>query len=290
VDVLRPWWDRDGLIAILSGGAAIDLHGDRGDLAAAIEVHRDVVETVGRVWELSIFQAQIRLNALLLGQIANEAARSGRDQRAALADRGPQLVASAVAAADAGASRGAGYRGPESEAWLARLHAEHARLQWLAGSVTTPEPLIDAWRASTDAFLGFGHVYEVARSQARLAAVLAAAGRTADAAAAATASRAAAERLGSEPLLRELTALGAAPQRTGSRRPPAERLDTALTVRERDVLALVAQGRSNKEIGQSLFISTKTASVHVSNILAKLGASGRTEAVTLARRRGDLTD
>ena len=53
---------------------------------------------------------------------------------------------------------------------------------------------------------------------------------------------------------------------------------------------LVAQGRSNKEIGQQLFISTKTASVHVSNILAKLGASGRTEAVALARRSGDLTD
>jgi DNA-binding CsgD family transcriptional regulator len=289
LDVLRPWWDRDGLIGILCGGAAIDLHGDAADLQTAIEVHRDVVETVGRIWESSMFQAQIRLNALLLGQIGNEAARVGRTQRAALAELGPALVATAVAAADAGASRGAGYRGPESEAWLARLHAEDARLRWLAGEVTSPDPLVDAWRASADAFAAFGHVYETARSQARLAAVLAAAGRTAEASAAADASRAVAQRLGSQPLLRELSALGSV-SAPPSRRAPAERLDTALTAREREVLALVAQGLSNKEIGQSLFISTKTASVHVSNILAKLGASGRTEAVTLARRRGDLTD
>jgi DNA-binding NarL/FixJ family response regulator len=51
---------------------------------------------------------------------------------------------------------------------------------------------------------------------------------------------------------------------------------------------LVAQGRSNAEIGRQLFISTKTVSVHVSNILAKLGASGRTEAASLARGLGLL--
>ena len=61
-----------------------------------------------------------------------------------------------------------------------------------------------------------------------------------------------------------------------------------LTPREAEVLALVAEGASNREVGQRLFISTKTASVHVSNILAKLGAHSRTEAVSLARRRGLL--
>jgi hypothetical protein len=49
-------------------------------------------------------------------------------------------------------------------------------------------------------------------------------------------------------------------------------------------------GRSNKQIGEHLFISAKTVSVHVSNILAKLGAAGRTEAAAEARRRGLLTD
>jgi DNA-binding NarL/FixJ family response regulator len=57
-----------------------------------------------------------------------------------------------------------------------------------------------------------------------------------------------------------------------------------LTSREVEVLTLVAQGRSNGEIGRALYISTKTASVHVSNILAKLGARSRTEAATIALR------
>ncbi|MFZ0140098.1 MAG: helix-turn-helix transcriptional regulator, partial [Aeromicrobium sp.] len=51
---------------------------------------------------------------------------------------------------------------------------------------------------------------------------------------------------------------------------------TVLTPREREVLTLVSAGRSNGEIATQLFISTKTASVHVSNILAKLGAAGHT--------------
>jgi len=65
------------------------------------------------------------------------------------------------------------------------------------------------------------------------------------------------------------------------------RLD-ALTPREREILGLVALGRSNRQIGTQLFISAKTASVHVSNILAKLGVAGRGEAVAVARERGLL--
>ncbi|MEE4421402.1 MULTISPECIES: helix-turn-helix transcriptional regulator [Streptomyces] len=57
-----------------------------------------------------------------------------------------------------------------------------------------------------------------------------------------------------------------------------------LTPRERDVLRLVADGRSNRQIADALFISPKTASVHVSNILAKLGVSGRGEAGAVAHR------
>jgi DNA-binding NarL/FixJ family response regulator len=76
---------------------------------------------------------------------------------------------------------------------------------------------------------------------------------------------------------------------TTTSRPTRSATDDSLTPREAEVLALVAAGRSNGEIAGQLFISTKTVSVHVSNILAKLGAASRTEAVALAGRRGLLS-
>jgi DNA-binding NarL/FixJ family response regulator len=59
-----------------------------------------------------------------------------------------------------------------------------------------------------------------------------------------------------------------------------------LTTREREVLGLLADGRTNREIASELFISPKTASVHVTNILAKLGVQRRVEAAGLAIRLG----
>jgi predicted ATPase/DNA-binding CsgD family transcriptional regulator len=68
--------------------------------------------------------------------------------------------------------------------------------------------------------------------------------------------------------------------------PPDPLARFGLTEREREVLSLLAAGQSNPQIGRALFISTKTASVHVSNILAKLGVSGRGEAAAVAHRLG----
>jgi DNA-binding NarL/FixJ family response regulator len=64
--------------------------------------------------------------------------------------------------------------------------------------------------------------------------------------------------------------------------------DPGLTSRELEVLRLVAVGQSNREIAAALVISPKTASVHVSNILAKLGAATRTEAAVKAHELGVL--
>jgi DNA-binding NarL/FixJ family response regulator len=58
-----------------------------------------------------------------------------------------------------------------------------------------------------------------------------------------------------------------------------------LTEREHQVLALVAQGATNRQIGASLYMAEKTASVHVSRILAKLGVSSRTQAAAVAHRQ-----
>jgi DNA-binding NarL/FixJ family response regulator len=57
-----------------------------------------------------------------------------------------------------------------------------------------------------------------------------------------------------------------------------------LTPRERQVLALIAEGATNRQIGASLYMAEKTASVHVSRILAKLGVHSRTQAAAVAHR------
>jgi DNA-binding CsgD family transcriptional regulator len=101
------------------------------------------------------------------------------------------------------------------------------------------------------------------------------------------AAAATAAALGARPVLDEIGALarrgridlGAAPD-------PAAADDLDLTARERDVLRLIAAGRTNREIGAELFISPKTASVHVSRILRKLHVRGRVEAAAVAHRRG----
>ena len=84
------------------------------------------------------------------------------------------------------------------------------------------------------------------------------------------------------PLLSELTAGGSTPS------PASPAGARTLTPREAEILALVAEGRTNGEIGKQLYISTKTVSVHVSNILGKLDATSRTEAAAIARRDGLL--
>jgi ATP/maltotriose-dependent transcriptional regulator MalT len=103
---------------------------------------------------------------------------------------------------------------------------------------------------------------------------------------------AAAGALGARPLLAELESLarrariGLRPAGTGEPEAPPPGEELGLTPREREVLGLVADGRSNRQIAEELFISAKTASVHVSNILAKLGVANRAEAAVAAHRLG----
>lgn len=100
-------------------------------------------------------------------------------------------------------------------------------------------------------------------------------------------AHAVAVRLGAEPLRRRCEATARRGRVVGiGRNEPAN----LLTARETEVLGLVEQGRSNKEIAATLVISAKTVSVHVSNILAKLGAANRTEAVNRARQDALLAD
>jgi DNA-binding CsgD family transcriptional regulator len=67
---------------------------------------------------------------------------------------------------------------------------------------------------------------------------------------------------------------------------PSRKDTFGLSGREREVLTQIVSGRTNREIGERLFISQKTVGVHVGNILAKLGVSGRVEAAAVAIRLG----
>jgi len=100
--------------------------------------------------------------------------------------------------------------------------------------------------------------------------------------------------LGATPLRREIELLAQRGRlrlhepvnETAKRKPSSPATSLGLTHREAEVLALVAQGRTNRQIGQALFITPKTAGVHVSRILAKLGVTGRGEAAAIAHRLG----
>lgn len=109
--------------------------------------------------------------------------------------------------------------------------------------------------------------------------------------AALSAARDAAERLGAVPLLREIDALAQRARLTPMPRvapdaAPIDGMSDLLTDREREVVRLLVSGSTNREIGRTLFISEKTAGVHVSHILAKLQARNRVEAAAAALRLG----
>jgi len=100
-----------------------------------------------------------------------------------------------------------------------------------------------------------------------------------------------ATRLEAQPLVAEISALARrARLDVGDGTPPTDERSAAeelgLTDREREVVTLVAAGATNRQIGEALFISEKTASVHVSRILAKLGAANRAEAAGIAHTLG----
>ena len=169
-------------------------------------------------------------------------------------------------------------QGPRGEAWWLEASAHAAR----AHGRDTPEQ----WAAAATAWEECEHRPDIARCRHHQGVAHLAAG---DKEAAQTALHEAlqiATALGAVGLADDVSVLArrARLQIVGVTRPPAQ--DLGLTPREREVLQLLAEGMSNERIAQTLFMSPKTASVHVSRILMKLGAANRTEAAATARRHG----
>ncbi|HYZ46586.1 MAG TPA: LuxR C-terminal-related transcriptional regulator, partial [Actinomycetota bacterium] len=276
---LDPLRSDNDWVAYLAGGVGADLALWNGDPDQALKLVRRslaVLEATDESWELSVvWPVTLGLAAAVeLMRKADEKGDAGAMAQARAA--GAALLQQARTAVSR--TRAVGRQiGPEALAWLARAEAENTRLDG------RPNPA--AWREAADAF-GYGYVYEEARCGWRLAEALLAEGRREEATESARAAYTVATRLGAEPLRAELDALGRRSRISlGGER---ARSDGAggLTPRELEVLRLVAAGRSNQQIAETLFISRKTASVHVSNILTKLGVHTRVEAAAHAHRVG----
>lgn len=162
---------------------------------------------------------------------------------------------------------------PNTPRWRAFFDAELAH----DGHGTS----VDAWQAAADALDSDQVPAHLAPyGLMRLGMAQLDAGDRGSAAVSLTASAERAERIGAAWIADRARALVSKAGLSGSRRDH----EGDLTARERQVLALIAEGLSNREIGIRLFISTKTASTHVSAILRKLGAATRTEAAVLSER------
>ncbi len=279
---LRQHWTADMQIPLSAGGAGIELAYWRGDHAEAMRRAEDVIGWLERI-EPGLL-AGIRMAALGVSAAAALAAdaRVRGDQAAAGAAvaAGERLLAHGRMCSVVGQPR-SGTLGPEGRAWLARLEA--------AATCLTGRGDAEKWTAAAEAF-GYGAVYEQAVCRWHEAeALLAADG---DAGPALEAAHAVAVRLGAIPLrdaVRDLAHRARVVLAGAEPVAPVRTVADPLTDRERDVLERVALGRTNRQVGEELYISEKTVSVHLSRVMAKLGASRRAEAVAIAYDRGLLT-
>ena len=204
-------------------------------------------------------------------QACAEASQTGLDRGAG----DPKRLREALAQRAAGIAR----YGPVQHAYVAVVAAEAARADG--------HPDLAAWDAAAAAWEALGQPYPAGYALMRAATAAAAGG---DRDGAASRLRTAAERVGrlrADPLVQQITQLArrARVDLPAAAGPADAAAPAGLTSRELEVLRLVAGGRSNRDIAAELFISPKTASVHVSNILAKLGVGSRGEAAAVAHQQ-----
>ncbi|GAB3434287.1 helix-turn-helix transcriptional regulator [Flindersiella endophytica] len=276
----------DTIISMLTSAAGAELECWRGRPERAVELVDEGLRRfaeLGEPWMLG----GIRLAALGIAAAADLAERArrrrGTDAEQQAKDAGSRLLTHARTTVEKGKPR-TGEMGPEGLAWIARVEAEASRLDG-AG-----DPKL--WAAVVEGF-GYGHRYEQALARWRLAGALLATEHRDDAAAELRQAQSMADQLGAAPLAKAIAELarrgriGLAHEQAGPAGAGGQQ--ETLTPRELAVLHQVALGQTNRQVGEQLYISEKTVSVHLSRVMAKLGAGSRTEAVAIAYDRGLLT-
>jgi DNA-binding CsgD family transcriptional regulator len=251
-----------------------DLLGARDAVAQALdrlEVCTDDVMRIARVTGVGVrVEADIAQRARDLREKAQE--------REAIARARIHVDRLRAAAADGG---------PVESAWLAMGSADLARARG------RDDPAL--WLKAAGAWDAISRPYPAAIARLHAAEACVERGDRAHAATSAREALEAARKLGSRWLAEEVEVLrdrarlefegGSATNGAPAASEPGDEDPFGLTPRERQVLALIAEGATNRQIGAALFMAEKTASVHVSRILNKLGVRSRTQAAAVAHRQ-----
>jgi DNA-binding CsgD family transcriptional regulator/tetratricopeptide (TPR) repeat protein len=265
------------------GTLRAELERRAGDLAAARSAVDQGLDRLQYCSDDAVRISQLALAGVSIEADAAQRARDVGDARAeenALA-RAELMQAQVEAAAEQTPGR------PVEAAYLASANAELARARGAQAA--------EAFAAEAEAWDSLERPYPAAIARWREAEAQVAAGDRRAATPVAAAALATARRLGSLWLTEEVSGLAARARlrldearvhEDGAGPATEEEEPFGLTPRERQVLALVASGATNREIGVELFMAEKTASVHVSRILRKLEVRSRTEAAAVAHRHG----
>ena len=262
-----------------------DLASARGDIAEVRRLMAHIRERIVETDALGFFIAPLYLAGV---RAEADAAERARDRGDADAEDEAKESGRGLAARADGFRLGENLEGTPAPRVLADVAMVDAELTRLEG-----EPTPEAWNEPVERNESLGNVLAAAYARMRQAEALLALGDREGAAGPLRAAHAVATESGAPPLSEAIEALArrarielsasAGPTRDG---PVSDAERLGLTPREAEVLALVAAGCTNRQIGEELFISEKTASVHVSRILAKLDVRGRGEAAAVAHRLG----
>ena len=270
------------------GALRSELARRRGDIEGARAALDDAIDRIEYCSDDMVRITSVSTTALRVEGDAAQLAHDRRDSEAerTAQDRARSLIERVRLASAAG--------GPVEEAQAATAEAEYARATG-DGDGGAARRATELWATAAVRWEALARPYPVAYARWREAEALLAARDREGAAQAASTALAIARRLGSAWLAEEVESLVVGARlrlgEDGAAAEPAalEREDEdpfGLTPREHDVLTLVAGGATNREIGEQLHMAEKTASVHVSRILAKLNVRSRTEAAAVAHRQG----